>query len=253
MHDLNGLTAIVTGGGSGIGAAVAQQLLDGGARVAVLDLDPAGAPAGADAIQADVSDDASVRAAVEQAVTTLGGLDILVNNAGIGAQGDITANSDDEWHRVWDINVVGLARVTRAALPHLRKSSRAAIVNTSSIVVHVGLPERALYSATKGAVSSLTRALAVDHLREGIRVNSVSPSTADTPWIQRLLADADDPAAARAALEARQPHGRLVSAAEVASAAVYLAGPWSGSITGTDLRVDGGLVGVRLPVNNTQK
>lgn len=249
MHDLNGLTAIVTGGGSGIGAAVAQQLLDGGARVAVLDLDPAGAPAGAIGIQADVGDDASVTAAVEQAVSSLGGLDILVNNAGVGAQGNIAANSDNEWHRVWDVNVVGLARVTRAALPHLRKSSHAAIVNTSSVVAHVGLPERALYSATKGAVSALTRAMAADHLHEGIRVNSVSPGTADTPWVQRLLADAGDPVAARAALEGRQPHGRLVSAAEVASAAVYLAGPWSGSITGTDMRVDGGLVGVRLPAN----
>ena len=249
MHNLNGFNAIVTGGGSGIGAAVAQQLLDGGARVAVLDLDPAGAPDGAIGIQADVGDDASIAAAVEQAVAALGGLDIVINNAGIGAQGDITANSDDEWHRVWDINVVGIARVTRAALAHLRASSHAAVVNTSSIVAHVGLPERALYSATKGAVSALTRALAADHLREGIRVNSVSPGTAETPWIQRLLANADDPAAARAALEARQPHGRLVSADEVARAAVYLAGPWSGSVTGTDVRVDGGVVGVRLPAS----
>lgn len=186
-------------------------------------------------------------AAVDQAVSALGGLDILVNNAGIGAQGDVSANSDDEWHRVWDVNVVGVARVTRAALPHLRASENAAVVNTSSVVAHVGLPERALYSATKGAVSALTRALAADHLDEGIRVNSVSPGTAETPWIQRLLASADDPAAARAALEARQPHGRLVSADEVAGAVVYLASPAAGSVTGTDLRVDGGLVGVRLP------
>lgn len=247
MYNLNGLNAIVTGGGSGIGAAVTQQLMDAGARVVALDLSPEGAPAGAIPIQADVSDDASVTAAVEQAVDSLGSLDILINNAGIGAQGDIAANGDDEWHRVWDVNVVGMARVTRAALPHLRKSSHAAIVNTSSIVAHVGLPDRALYSASKGAVSALTRALAADHLREGIRVNSVSPGTAETPWIQRLLADADDPTAARAALEARQPHGRLVSAEEVASAVVYLAGPWAGSVTGTDVRVDGGFVGVRLP------
>lgn len=247
MYNLNGLKAIVTGGGSGIGAAVAQQLMDAGARVVALDLSPESAPAGAIPLQADVSDDSSVTAAVEQAVASLGGLDILINNAGIGAQGDIAANGDDEWHRVWDVNVVGMARVTRAALPHLRKSSHAAIVNTSSIVAHVGLPDRALYSASKGAVSALTRALAADHLREGIRVNSVSPGTAETPWIQRLLADADDPTAARAALEGRQPHGRLVSAEEVASAAVYLAGPWGGSVTGTDVRVDGGFVGVRLP------
>lgn len=247
MHILNGLNAIVTGGGSGIGAAVTQQLLNGGAQVAVLDLDPSNAPGNAIPIQVDVSDDGSVKAAVEQAVSALGGLDIVVNNAGIGAQGDITANPDDEWHRVWNVNVVGMARVTRAALPHLRKSDKAAVVNTSSIVAHVGVPDRALYSATKGAVSALTRALAADHLHDGIRVNSVSPGTAETPWIQRLLASAEDPAAARAALEARQPHGRLVSADEVANAVVNLASPAAGSVTGTDVRVDGGFVGVRLP------
>jgi NAD(P)-dependent dehydrogenase (short-subunit alcohol dehydrogenase family) len=108
------------------------------------------------------------------------------------------------------------------------------------------LPQRALYCASKGAVAALTRAMAADHLPEGIRVNSVDPGTADTPWVGRLLAQADDPAAERAALEARQPHGRLVSADEVAHAVAYLASPTAGSTTGTSLAVDGGMAGLRL-------
>ena len=170
----------------------------------------------------------------------------MVNNAGIGAQGTVADNDDEEWHRVLDVNVVGMVRVARAALPHLRESAHAAIVNTSSIAATAGLPQRALYSATKGAVYSLTLAMAADHVREGIRVNCVNPGTADTPWIGRLLAKADDPAAERAALEARQPTGRLVSADEVAGAIAYLASPLSGATTGTSLAVDGGMHGQRL-------
>src|SRR5205814_9159266 len=130
-------------------------------------------------VRADISDDAAVRAAVAEAVGSLGGLDILVNNAGVGAQGGIEGNDDDEWHRVLDINVVGLVRVTRAALPALRASGKAAIVNTCSIAATAGLPDRALYSASKGAILSLTRAMAADLLPEGIRVNAVNPGTAD--------------------------------------------------------------------------
>ncbi|MBN9168943.1 MAG: SDR family oxidoreductase, partial [Microbacterium sp.] len=213
---LQGLIAIVTGGASGIGAAIARRLREDGARVAVFDLDPDAATDADLAVRVDVGDDASVVAGIERVAAELGGIDILVNNAGIGAQGDVTANDDDEWHRVWDVNVVGIARVTRAALPHLRASSAAAICNTSSIVATAGLPQRVLYSASKGAVLSMTLAMAADHLREGIRVNAVNPGTADTPWVSRLLSAADDPAAERAALAARQPLGRLVSPDEVA-------------------------------------
>jgi NAD(P)-dependent dehydrogenase (short-subunit alcohol dehydrogenase family) len=169
-----------------------------------------------------------------------------VNNAGIGAQGGVEDNPDDEWRHVLDVNVVGLIRVTRAALPALRASASAAIVNTSSIAAAAGLPQRVLYSASKGAVLALTRAMAADLLADGIRVNAVNPGTADTPWIGRLLATADDPVAERAALEARQPHGRLVRADEVAAAIGYLASPAAGSVTGTALAVDGGVDGLRL-------
>ena len=241
-----GIKAIVTGGASGIGAATVKLLQERGADVAVLDLNPDQAPAGVKAVHCDVSEDASVRRAVEEAAEQLGGIDVVVNNAGVGAQGTIEANDDDEWHRVFDVNVLGMVRVSRAALPHLRRSSHAAIVNTCSVAATAGLPQRALYSATKGAVLSLTLAMAADHLQEGIRVNCVNPGTADTPWIGRLLASAQDPAAERAALEARQPHGRLVSPEEVAAAVAYLASPLSGSTTGVDLAVDGGMQALRL-------
>jgi NAD(P)-dependent dehydrogenase (short-subunit alcohol dehydrogenase family) len=245
-NDFTGLVAVVTGGASGIGAAIAERLRNAGARVAVFDLRPDAAAHADLAVAVDVADDASVRAGIDRVAAELGGIDIVVNNAGIGAQGTIEANTDDEWLRVLDVNVVGMVRVARAALPHLRRSSAAAIVNTSSIAATAGLPERAAYSASKGAVAALTRAMAADHLREGIRVNAVNPGTADTPWVERLLATAADPAAERTALEARQPHGRLVSADEVADAVAYLASPAAGSTTGVALAVDGGMQALRL-------
>ncbi|MFC7340439.1 SDR family NAD(P)-dependent oxidoreductase [Saccharopolyspora griseoalba] len=244
--EYEGLSAVVTGGGSGIGLAAATALAERGARVACLDLDPSGVPPGLLGVRCDVTDDDSVRAAVSEAVERYGGLDVLVNNAGIGAQGTVETNSYEEWHRVFDVNVVGIVRTTRAALPHLRESRSAAIVNTCSIAATAGLPDRAVYSASKGAVLSLTQAMAADHIAEGIRVNCVNPGTADTPWIRRLLSSAEDPEHELAALNARQPSGRLVSAEEVAGAIAYLAGPVSGATTGTSLAVDGGMQGLRL-------
>jgi NAD(P)-dependent dehydrogenase (short-subunit alcohol dehydrogenase family) len=249
--DFEGLAALVTGGASGIGAATAALLAARGARVAVLDRDPDGAPKGTIPVKADVTSDEAVRAAVAEAVGELGALHIVINNAGIGAIGTVEDNTDDEWHRVLDVNVLGMVRTARAALPHLRAAATTrpgavSITNTCSIAATAGLPQRALYSATKGAVLSLTLAMAADHVHEGVRVNCVNPGTADTPWVGRLLDQADDPAAERAALGARQPMGRLVSAEEVAAAIAYLASPAAASITGTALAVDGGMQGLRL-------
>jgi len=245
--ELAGLRALVTGGASGIGLATARLLAARGARVACLDVAAATPEPPLEQVRADLTDDAAVRAAVRDATDRLGGLDILVNNAGVGAAGTVEANPDDEWHRVFDINVLGIVRVTRAALPFLRASANAVVVNTCSIAATVGLPDRALYSATKGAVLSLTLAMAADHLAEGIRVCCVNPGTADTPWVRRLLAAAADPEAELQGLRARQPSGRLVTAEEVAAAIAYLASPLAGATTGTVLAVDGGMQGLRLP------
>ncbi len=251
QDEFSGLAALVTGGASGIGLATARLLAARGARVAILDREiPGGLDAGLAPVIADVTDDDAVRSAVSTSAEVLGGLDILVNNAGIGAAGTVEDNDDAEWMRVLDVNVLGIVRTTRAALPALRAAAsrrgQAAIVNTCSIVGVAGLPQRALYSASKGAVYALTLAMAADHVREHIRVNCVTPGTADTPWVARLLRAAPDPEAERAALAARQPMGRLVSADEVAAAIAYLASPSAGAVTGTALAVDGGMSGLRL-------
>src|SRR5215207_207003 len=246
MTDFQGIVAVVTGGSSGIGAATARLLRERGAGVAVLERSTDGVPDGALALRCDITDTPAVDAAVVEVVERLGCLDVLVNNAGIGAVGDISQNDDTEWARVLNINVMGIARVTRAALPRLRASDHAAVVNMCSAVAFVGVRQRALYSASKGAVLALTLAMAADHAADGIRVNAVAPGTADTPWVARLLAAADDPDAAAEALRARQPLGRLVTAAEVAHAVASLASPSAASTTGTVLRVDGGMTGLRL-------
>jgi 2-keto-3-deoxy-L-fuconate dehydrogenase len=277
--EFSGLAALVTGGASGIGLATARLMASRGARVAILDREIPEAPEAPEApgapgrasndgsaqylpfgagpldaslrpVVADVTDDDAVRSAVAEAAEALGGLDILVNNAGIGAAGTVEDNDDAEWHRVLDVNVLGIVRTTRAALPALRASAarrgQAAIVNTCSIAGIAGLPQRALYSASKGAVYALTLAMAADHVGERIRVTCVTPGTADTPWVARLLRAAPDPVAERAALTARQPMGRLVSADEVAAAIAYLASPQAGAVTGMALAVDGGMAGLRL-------
>lgn len=243
--EFDGLVAVVTGGASGIGLAVAQLLRDRGANVATLDRVDA-PDDGLTSVIADVTDADAVSSGIRGVAEQLGGIDIVVNNAGIGAQGTVADNTLEEWQRVFDVNVFGMVRVAQAALPYLRRSEHAAIVNTCSIAATAGIPQRALYSASKGAVLSLTQAMAADHVREGIRVNCVCPGTADTPWVGRLLEATDDPAAERAALNARQPHGRLVSADEVAHAVVYLASPLATSTVGHALSVDGGMQALRL-------
>lgn len=247
MPEFDGLVAIVTGGASGIGAAIVERLRSGGAKVAIFDINQLeSVDENSLSVAVNVSNDESVRNGVEATIEKFGQIDIVVNNAGIGAQGTVTANDDAEWLRVFDVNVFGMARLTRAAIPHLLKSNSGAVVNISSIAATAGLPERVLYSATKGAVSAMTRAMAADYIRLGVRVNAVNPGTADTPWVANLLSKAENPEAERAALNARQPHGRLVMASEIADAVAYLASPLSGSTTGTSIAVDGGMQDLRL-------
>ena len=245
-NDFDDMVALVTGGASGIGLATAVTLAERGARVAVIDLEPNNLPDGLLALRADVSDCDSVTAAVETAVERLGGIDMLVNNAGVPASGTVTDNDDEEWARVLDVNVVGMVRATRAALPHLRRSSSPAIVNTCSVAASNGMAGLALYSASKGAVRALTLAMAADFVDVGIRVNCVSPATVDSPWLTPRLRSSVDPDRVRATLEARQPTKRLVTPQEVADAIVFLASPRAASTTGCDVMIDGGFSGLRL-------
>jgi 2-keto-3-deoxy-L-fuconate dehydrogenase len=242
-----GLTAIITGGGSGIGLAVAKGLKERGATVFGFDINQGEMAPFATFIKCDIADAQSVESAFAEFKKASNKLDILINNAGIGSLTTVEKESDENWHKVLNVNVVGTARVSRSAIPLLRESKSAAIVNTASIAGTDGIPNRAAYSASKGAVLALTLAMATDHLADGIRVNAVNPATTDTPWVKRLLDQSPDAKAARSALEARQPMGRLVSPAEIASAIIFLASPLQASVTGTTISIDGGMHSLRIP------
>jgi NAD(P)-dependent dehydrogenase (short-subunit alcohol dehydrogenase family) len=251
--EYDGLVAVVTGGAAGIGLAIAEELADRGAKVAALDLDPTDLPDPVWGVPCDVTDRGSVDEAIATVVERFGGIDVVVNNAGISAVGTVEDLADDDWHRVLDVNVVGMARTSAAAMPHLRASAHAAIVNLCSIGALNGLPQRVAYNASKGAVLALTYAMATDHVGDGIRVNCVSPGTVHTGFVDRMLAKFPDPATEKAALDARQATGRMVTPQEVADAVAYLASPRSGSTTGTALEVDGGVTHLRVrPVQSAE-
>ena len=242
-----GLVAIVTGAGSGIGLEVAKGLTEKGATVFGFDINQGEMASVATFIKCDIADATSVNSAFAEFKKASSKLDILINNAGIGSLTTVENETDEIWHKVLNVNVVGTARVSRAAIPLLRASKSAAIVNTASIAGTDGIPNRAAYSASKGAVLSLTLAMATDHLADGIRVNAVNPATTDTPWVKKLLDQSPDAKAARTALESRQPMGRLVSPSEIASAIIFLASPIQASVTGTTINIDGGMHSLRIP------
>jgi NAD(P)-dependent dehydrogenase (short-subunit alcohol dehydrogenase family) len=238
--------AIVTGAGAGIGAAVARKLAADGMRVLVTDVDGAAAEAvaadlpGALAVALDVASEDDFHTACDRVRTEWGGLDVLVNNAGIGAAGTVVTTGLDAFDRLMAINVRGTFLGMRAAIPLIIAGGGGSVVNVSSIAALVGLPGRAAYSAAKGAIYSLTRAAAIDHVGDGVRVNCVAPGTVDTPWVDRIVSEFDDPAAERARMEARQPHGRLVTPEEVAAMVAFLASDSAASIVGACMVVDGG-------------
>jgi len=245
--EFTGLTAIITGAGSGIGLEVARGLKERGATVFGFDINQGEMGSAATFIKCDIGDAISVESAFTEFKKASSKLDILINNAGIGSLTNVEKETDEIWQKVLNINVVGTARVSRAAIALLRESKSAAIVNTASVAAIDGIPNRAAYSASKGAILSLTLAMATDHLADGIRVNAVNPATTDTPWVKKLLEQSPDSKAARSALESRQPMGRLVSPSEIASAIIFLASPIQASVTGTTINVDGGMHSLRIP------
>ena len=247
---LEGRKAIVTGGASGIGAAIVEAFLQEGAAVAVADLtEPGGTTAAESAsgdkaqpffVSVDVSDHVSIEAMVAEAVDRLGGLDILVNNAGIGTPGKLMDTEYDDWNRMIAVNLTGTFLVSKLALPHLLNGGDGCIINMASAGGLVGVKDRVAYCATKGGVISLTRSIAVDYVDQGLRCNAICPGTVDTPWVERMVSQYADPESAKAAMVARQPMGRLGRPDEIAQAAVYLATPAAGFVTGTCLVIDGG-------------
>lgn len=249
---LAGKVAIITGAGSGIGQAMALLFAREGATVVAAGRTPASieetvamiqAETGREAlaVEADVAVPADVERMVRETVTHFGRIDILCNNAGIGSSKDVIAVEPDEWDQVFAVNVRGVYLGCKYALPHMLAQGGGAIINTASVLALVGAPERAAYCASKGAVVALTKQIAVEYADRGIRCNCLCPTTVDTPWVDRLLANAPDPAARRRALEERQPMGRLATAEEVAAAALYLASDDAAFVTGTAMVIDGGL------------
>ena len=247
MTEFEGCVAVVTGAAAGIGWATASLLASRGAKVVALDRHRTEETSGMRAVVADIRDDAAVALAFAEIGEIEGRVDILVNNAGVSFVGTVEDGTVEAWHRVLDINVLGLVRCTRAALPYMRKSPCAAIVNLSSCTAISGFPQRVLYSASKGAIHAMTFAMAADLLKEHIRVNGVSPGSVDTPFMDELAAIAPDPAAKRAEFHARQPMGRMVDPKEVALAVAYLASPLAASTIGSMVIVDGGMATLRLP------
>ncbi len=269
---LAGKVCIVTGGGSGIGRATCLLFAKEGGKVVVADKSreaalsvareaglrhaesalasakPSAEPGpaaqageAAIAFRADVSDSQSVRAMLKQTVDHFGRLDVLVNNAGYGIPGSVVETDEADWDRLMAVNLNGVFYGCKYAIPIMRRHGGGVIVNTASVVATVGIRDRAAYCASKGAVAALTRAMALDHVSEGIRVNCVAPGTVDSPYFREILVKSDDPDALRRGLEARQAMRRLGRPEEIADAILYLASDESSFVTGSMLTVDGGM------------
>ena len=248
MDRLEGKRVIVTGAGNGIGRAIALRLSSEGARVVLADVDEEAAGGVAAELEGeslvhktDVTRDADFEALVGRAVSEWGGLDVMVNNAGVGVAGTAVTTTEEEYDRVMDVCVRGTFLGMKHAIPAIKNSGGGSVINMSSVAALIGLVDRAVYSAAKGAIYSMTRASAIDHVGEGVRVNCIAPGTVDTPWVARITSGYDDPEEARANMRFRQPHGRLVSPEEIAAMAAYLAADESASVIGACMIVDGGV------------
>ncbi|MDO8476185.1 MAG: SDR family oxidoreductase [Candidatus Rokubacteria bacterium] len=248
---LAGKVCVITGAGSGIGRAAARLFATEGGKVVVVDigLSAAGetvnliseAGGEATAAEADVSDAGSVRGMLTVAVDTYGRVDVLVNNAGYGFAGTVEATEESDWDRLMAVDLKSVYLGCKYVIPMMRRQGGGVIINTASVVALVGIENRAAYCAAKGGVAALTRAMALDHVRDGIRINCVAPGTVDTPYFAGIFASSVDPASLRGQLEARHPMGRLARPEEIAYSMLYLASDESSFCTGSMLVVDGGM------------
>lgn len=238
---LEGKLAIVTGAASGIGAAIAARFATEGALVVAADLNDPSPEARIEEsvtfVRADVSDEEAVRRLVLTAEQA-GPIDVLVNVAGIGATTTAPDTPLEVWERVMAVNARGTFLCCKHAIPPMAARRRGVVVNIASVAGLVGFRNRAAYCASKGAVVALTRALALDHVADGVRVNCICPGTIDSPWVRRLLEESGE---SLEELRARQPMGRLGTPEEVAEAALNLASDASSFMTGSVLVIDGGL------------
>jgi NAD(P)-dependent dehydrogenase (short-subunit alcohol dehydrogenase family) len=248
MERLQGKRAVVTGAGAGIGRVIALRLAGEGASVALADVDGGAAEKVASEIdgetlvrRTDVTTADEVEALISNVVESWGGLDVMVNNAGVGVAATAVETTEEDYDRVMDVCVRGTLLGMKYAIPAIRDSGGGSVINMSSVAALVGITDRAIYSAAKGAILSLTRAAAMDHVEEGVRVNCIAPGTVDTPWVSRITSGYDDPEEARANMQARQPHNRFVTPEEIAAMAAYLASDESGSCIGACMVVDGGV------------
>ena len=243
--------ALITGAGSGIGRATACLFAREGALVMATDVNEEAvqkttaeirAAAGrAEALRLDVTNEEDCQHAVDETLEQFGRIDILANIAGIGSTQTVADTDAATWEAVFAVNVRGVFLMCKYATPLMLHQGGGTIINMGSVAGLVGLPNRAAYCASKGAVIALTKAMAVDYATQRIRVNAICPGTIDSPWVGRLLSERDDPAAARQELVDRQPMGRLGTPEEIAQAALYLASDAATFVTGTTLVIDGGL------------
>lgn len=246
---LAGKIAIVTGAGSGIGHETAKLFASAGATVVVADRDLASAgrvtaeiaAAGGKAVahQVDVGKEAQVKAMIDKTVADHGRLDVLVNNAGYGFAGTVVSTSEAEWDALMAVNVKGVFFGCKYAIPAMERQGGGAIVNTASAAANIGIHDRAAYVASKGAVASLTRAMAIDHVDAGIRINAVAPGTIESPYFTEIL-KAPDAAELRRGLEERQAMSRMGRPVEIAQAILWLASDEASFCTGSVMVVDGG-------------
>jgi NAD(P)-dependent dehydrogenase (short-subunit alcohol dehydrogenase family) len=249
MNRLTGKACIVTGAANGIGLAIAERFLAEGAQVMIADLNIEQAESEASRLgsnafawQVDVTVSESVKRMIDKAANKYGKVDVLVNNAGLGVAANVVDTTEEDFDRVISVNLKGVFLGMKHAVPHMRRQGSGSIINMSSIGGLAGLYDRAAYCAAKGGVATLTKAAAIDHAMEGIRINAIAPGTVNTPWVQRITSSLPDPEAARQKMRDRQAHGRLVEPAEVAAMAAYLASDESASTIGAIMLVDGGFM-----------